>query len=144
MAAIGRVLPSPKRFCIVEALATEWSFNDAPVPWILPGSYLNPNETVRGQVPDFPGDDNEAEGSLDKGSGSMPLTGLMATTGDGAEEEEGNGFKMVDDVEEVPSDKVVITILAIEVAKPEGSGLTGKDLMFESEEEEDPEVKKTD
>ena len=35
MAAIGRVLPSPSRFCMVEAPAKEWSFNDALVPWIL-------------------------------------------------------------------------------------------------------------
>ena len=42
MAAIGRVLPSPSRFCMVEALAKEWSFNDAPVPWILLVGYRNP------------------------------------------------------------------------------------------------------
>ena len=71
MAAIGRVLPSPSRFCIVEAPAKEWSFNDAPVPWILPAGYRNPNETV----PDFPEDDEA--GSLDKG-GSAPLTGPSA------------------------------------------------------------------
>ena len=47
---------------MVEAPAKEWSFNDAPVPWILLASYLNPNETV----PDFPDDDNEAGGSLGK------------------------------------------------------------------------------
>ena len=56
MAAIGRVLPSPSRFCLAEAPAKEWSFNDAPLPWILPEGYRNPNETV----PDFPDDDNEA------------------------------------------------------------------------------------
>ena len=56
MAAIGRVLPSPSRFCIVEAPAKEWSFNDAPMPWILLAGYRNPNETV----PDFPDNDNEA------------------------------------------------------------------------------------
>ena len=41
-----------------------------------------------------------------------------------------------------PSDKVVITISAKEVTKPEGSGLGGKTPMFESEEEDDPEIKK--
>ena len=60
MAAIGRVLPSPSRFCIVEAPAKEWSFNNALVPWILPAGYRNPNETV----PDFLEDDEA--GSLDK------------------------------------------------------------------------------
>ena len=49
MAAIGRVLLSPSWFCMVEAPAKEWSFNDAPVPWILPVGYRSPYETV----PDF-------------------------------------------------------------------------------------------
>ena len=130
MAAIG--------FCTVEAPAKEWSFNDAPVPWILPAGYRNPNETV----PDFL-EDNEVGGPVDKGSGSMPLTGPSAevTTIDGAEEED-DGFETVDDAEGEPGDKVVISIPAKEVAKPEASGLAGKTLMFESEEEDDPEVKK--
>ena len=139
MAAIGRVLLSPSRFCMVEAPAKELSFNDALVPWILPAGYRNPNETV----PDFPDDDNEAGGSLGKESGSTPLTGASAkvTAVDGAEEED-DGFKMVDDGEGEPGDKVVISIPAKEVAKPEGSGLAGKTPMFESEEEDDPEIKK--
>ena len=139
MAATGRVLPSPSRFCMVEAPAKEWSFNDAPVPWILPASYRNPNETV----PDFPDDDNEAGGSLGKESGPALLTGASAevTAVDGAEEED-DGFEMVDDGVGEPGDKVVITISAKEVTKPEGSGLGGKTPMFESEEEDDPEIKK--
>ena len=134
MAVIGRVLPRPSRFCIVEAPAKEWSFNDAPVPWILPMGYWNPNETV----PDFPEDDEV--GSLDKG-GSAPLPGPSAEVMvvDDAEEED-NGFKTVDDGEE-PGDKVVVSIPAKEVAKPECSSLTGKTLMFESEEEDDPAIK---
>ena len=137
MAAIGRVLPSPSRFCIIEALAKDWSFNDAPVPWILPAGYQNPNETV----PDFPEDDEA--GSLDKG-GSAPLTGPSAEvmTVDDAEEED-DGFVVVSDAEEEPGDKVVISISAKEVVKPEGSSLPGKTIMFESDEEDDdPEVKK--
>ena len=137
MAAIGRVLPSPSWFCIVEAPAKEWSFDDTPVPWILPVGYRNPNETVL----DFPEEDNEAGGSLGKGSGSAPLTSPSAeiTTVDGAEEDD--GFETVDDGEGEPGDKVVISI-PVEVAKLEGSGLAGKTRMFESEEEDDPEVKK--
>ena len=136
MAATGKVVPSPSRFCLVEAPAKEWSFNDAPVPWILPASYLNPNETV----PDF--DDNEA-GSLGRESGPVPSTGAGAevTAADGAEEED-DGFEMVDDGDEEPVDKVVIMISAKEVAKPEGSGLGEKSPMFESEEDDDPEIKK--
>ena len=139
MAATGRVLPSPSRFCMVEALAKEWSFNDALVPWILPASYRNPNETV----PDFPNDDNEAGGSLGKESGSTPLTGASAKVMavDGAEEED-DGFEMVDDGDGEPGDKVVITISAKEVTKLDGSGLVGKTPMFESKEEDDPEIKK--
>ena len=138
MAAIGRVSLSPSRFCIVEAPAKEWSFNNVPVPWILPAGYHNPNETV----PDFPEEDDEAEGSLGKGSGSTPLTGPSAevTTVNVAEEED-DRFETVDDGEE-PGDTVVISIPVKEVAKPEGSSLAGKTLMFESEEEDDPEVKK--
>ena len=115
MAATRRVLPSPSRFCLVEAPAKEWSFNDALVPWILPASYRNPNETV----PDF--DDNEA-GSLGKESGPAPLSGAGAevTAADGAEEDD-DGFETVDDGDEEPDDKVVITISAKEVAKPESS-----------------------
>ena len=43
MAPTGRVLLSPSRFCMVEAPAKEWPFNNAQVPWILPASYHNPN-----------------------------------------------------------------------------------------------------
>ena len=136
MAATGKVLPSPSRFCLEEALAKEWSFNDTPVPWILPASYRNPNETVL----DF--DDNEA-GSLGKESGPAPSTGAGAevTAADGAEEED-DGFETVDDGDGEPGDKVVITISAKEVAKPEGSGLGEKSPTFESEEEDNPEIKK--
>ena len=102
-------------------------------------SYRNPNETV----PDFPDEDDEAGGSLGKGSGFAPLTGPSAEvpTVDGAEEED-NGFETVDDGEGEPGNKVVILIPVKEVAKPEGSGLAGKTLMFESKEEDDPEIKK--
>ena len=136
MAAIGRVLPSPSRFCLVEALAKEWSFNNAPLPWILPEGYCNPNETV----PDFP--DNEAGGS-GKGSGSAPLTGASAEViaAVGAEEED-DGFKTVDDGAGEPGDRVIVSIPVEKVGKPEDSGLPVKTLMFESEEEDDPELKK--
>ena len=139
MAAIGRFLPSPSRFCIVEVPAKEWSFNDAPVPWILPASYHNPNETV----PDFQDDDNEAGGLVGKESGSPPLTSASAEVMavDGAEEED-DGFEMVDDREGEPGYKVVVSIPAKEVTKPEGSSLAGKSPMFESEEEDDLEIKK--
>ena len=106
MAAIGRILLSPSRFCLVEAPAKEWSFNNAPVPWILLLGYHNPNETV----PDFLDDDNEAGGFLSKGSGSAPLTGASAEVivVDGTEED--HGFETVDDREEEPGGKVVISI----------------------------------
>ena len=138
MAVIGRVLPSPSRFCLAEAPAKEWSFNDAPLPWILPEGYHNPNETV----PDFPDNDNEAGGS-GKGSGSAPLTGasaeVMAVVG---AEEEDDGFETVDDGAGEPGDRVVVSIPVEKVGKPEDSGLPVKTLMFESEEEDDPELKK--
>ena len=139
MAPTGRVLPSPSRFCMVEAPAKEWSFNDAQVPWILPASYRNPNETV----PDFPDDDNEAGGPLGKDAGSAPLTGASAEVKvDDDEEAEDDRFETVDDGDEEPGDRVVITISTKEVKKPESSGLDDKDPMFESEEEDDPEIKR--
>ena len=139
MAPTGRVLPSPSRFCLVEAPAQEWSFNDAQVPWILPASYHNPNEAV----PDFLDDDNEAGGSLGKDSGSAPLTGASAEVKAGGDKEaDDDGFKTVDDGDEEPGNRVVITIPTKEVKKPEGSGLVDKAPMFESEEEDDPEIKK--
>ena len=92
---------------------------------------------------DFPDDDNEAGGFLGKESGPMPLTGASAevTAVDGAEEED-DGFETVDDGDGEPGDKLVITISAKEVTKPEGSGLGGKTPMFESKEEDDPDIKK--
>ena len=56
--------------------------------------------------------------------------------------EESDGFEMVDDGEEVPGTKVVISIPAEEVTKPEVFSPTGKNRLFESEEEDEPEVKK--
>ena len=111
------------------------------MPWILPASHRNPNETVL----DSPDDDNETGGSLGKESGPAPLTGASAevTAVDGAEEED-DGFETVDDRDGEPGNKVVIMISGgfKEVTKPEGSGLGGKTPMFESEEEDDPEIKK--
>ena len=93
-------------------------------------------------VPDFPDDDNEAGGSLGKESGSAPQTGASAevTAVDGAEEDD--GFETVDDGNQKPGNKVVISIPVKKVVEPEDSGLAGKSLMFESEEEDDPELKK--
>ena len=124
---------------MVEALAKEWSFNDALVPWILLAGYRNPNETVS----DFLDDDNEAGSSLGKESGSAPLTGASAeVTAANDAENDNDGFETVDDRDEEPGDKVVIMISVKGVKKPESSGLVGKTPMFESEEEDDPEIKK--
>ena len=124
---------------MVEAPAKEWSFNDAQVPWILLVSYRNPNETV----PDFPDDDNEAGGSLGKESGSAPLTGASAEVKavDDAEADD-DRFETVDDGDEEPGNRVVIMISTKEVKKLDGSSLVGKAPMFESKEEDDPEIKK--
>ena len=71
------------------------------------------------------------------------MTGASAkVTAVDSVEEEDDGFETVDDGEGEPGDKVDISIPAKEVAKPEGSDLAGKTLMFESEEEDDPEIKK--
>ena len=136
MAVTRKVLPSPSRFCLVEAPAKEWPFNDAPVPWILPASYRNPNE----MIPDFDG--NEA-GSLGKESGPVPSTGAVPRSRRlMVQKKTTTDLKWLMMGMRNPGDKVVITISAKEVAKPEGSGLGGKSPMFESEEEDDPKIKK--
>ena len=47
---------------------------------------------------------------------------------------------MVGDTEEVHGDRVLVSILAEKVSKPEVSGFDGKGKMFESEEDDDAEV----
>ena len=69
----------------------------------------------------------------------MLLGGPTATTEDD-KEDDNDGFKTVDDGEEAPDNPVVLKISMKEVTKPESSGLTGADRMFESEEEEDAEM----
>ena len=82
-------------------------------------------------------------GGSGKGSRSVPLTGPSAeVTAVVGVEEEDDGFKTVDDGAGEPSDRVVVSIPVEKVGKPEDSGLPVKTLMFESEEEDDPELKK--
>ena len=132
MAALGMVLPSPQRFCIIEAPAIQWSFDGVAVPWILPEGYCNP----KGAAPDFPGDDNQAEDTNGKGSGTAP-DGPMATSENDKEDEDDEGFEMVDHGDEDTGGKVVVKIPLKDLAKPESSGLMGADRLFESDDEED-------
>ena len=138
LAPRGKFIVSPGRFCIGEALATEWPFDDALVPWILPEGYCKP----KGTVLDFPGGDSQDEDSPKKGSGAAPLTvpeTVRGTAQDDADDEDDEGFEMVDD-KEVHGDQVVVSILAEKVSKSEDSGLDGKGNLFESEEDDDPNV----
>ena len=132
MAALGTVLSSPQRFCLGEAPAAQWPFNGVQVPWILPEGYRNPG----GPAPDFPGDDNQAEDSNGKGSGTAP-GGPSATSGNDKEDDDDEGFETVDDEDEDTGDKVVVKIPIKDLAKPGGSGLMGVDRLFESDDEED-------
>ena len=69
LAPKGWFIASPGRFCIAEAPASEWPFNDAPVPMILPEGYRNP----KGAALDFPGKDSQdEEDSPGKGLGATP------------------------------------------------------------------------
>ena len=52
-------------------------------------------------------------------------------------EDDNEGFKMVDDGDEDTGGKVVVKIPIKDLAKLEGSGLTGADRLFESDDEED-------
>ena len=140
LALRGRFIVSPGRFCIAEAPATEWPFDDAPVPWIFPEGYHNP----KGTVLDFLGRDSlDEEDSPGKGSGAAPLTipkTVGGTAQDDADDEDDKGFETVGDQEEVHVDQVLVSIPVGKVSKPEDSGFDGKGKMFESEEDDDPEV----
>ena len=136
----GRFIMSPGRFCIAEALASKWPFNDAPVPWILPEGYRNP----KGATLDFQGEDSQDEEDLPgKGSGAAAATvskTVGGTAQDDADEEDDEGFITVGDNEEAPADQILVSIPVGKVLKPGGSGLNGKDRMFESDDEDDAEV----
>ena len=140
LAPRGWFIVSPGRFCIAEALASEWPFNDALVPWILPEGYRNP----KGAALDFPGEDSQDEEDLPgKGSGAAPATvskSVGGTAQDDADEEDDKGFITVGDIEKAPVDQVLVSIPVRKVSKPGGSGLDGKDRMFESNDEDDAEV----
>ena len=140
LALRGRFIVSPGRFCIAEAPATQWPFDDAPVPWILPEGYCNP----KGTMLDFPGRDSQDEEDFPgKGSRATPLTihkTVGGTAQDDANDEDDEGFKMVGDDEEVHGDQVLVCILVEKVSKLEDSGFDGKGKMFESKEDDDPKV----
>ena len=140
LALRGQFIVSPGRFCIVEAPTSEWPFNDAPVPWILPEGYRNP----KGAALDFPGEDSQdEEDSPGKGFRATPPTvskTVGGTAQDDANEEDDEGFETVGDNEEAPVDQVLVSIPVGKVSKPGGSGLDRKGRMFESEDEDDAEV----
>ena len=131
MAALGTVLPSSQRFCIGEAPAAQWSFDGIEVPWILPESYRNP----KGAAPDFPGNDNQTEGDNDKGSGTAP-DGVPAEDEDDEDGDDDEGFETVKDKEEDTDSKAVTKTPPKDPVKLEGSGTTGADLLFDSDDEE--------
>ena len=75
----------------------------------------------------FRGDDNQAEDSNGKGSGTAP-DGPSATGEDGKEDDDDDeGCETVDDGDEDTGDKAVVKVPVKDLAKPEGSGLTGAD-----------------
>ena len=70
---------------------------------------------------------------------TIPKT-IGGTAQDDADDEDDEGFETVGDNEEVPVDQVIVSIPVGKVSKPEDSGLDGKGKMFESKEDDDPEV----
>ena len=87
-------------------------------------------------MPGFPGEDNQAGGSNSEGSGTAPDDPTV-TSGNAKEHDDDEGFETVDNGDEGTEDKVVVKISMKEVAKPGGSGLTGTDRLFDSDDEED-------
>ena len=70
---------------------------------------------------------------------TIPKT-VGSTAQDDADDEDDEGFKTVGDDEEVHVDQVLVSIPVGKVSKPEDSGSDTKGKMFESEEDDDPEV----
>ena len=70
---------------------------------------------------------------------TFPKT-VGSTAQDDAENEDDEGFKTVGDDKEVQGDQVLVSIQAEKVSEPENSGFDGKGKMFESEEDDYPEV----
>ena len=96
-----------------------------------------------GAALDFPGEDSKDEEDLPgKGSGATPTISktVGGTAQDDANEEDDERFITVGDNEEAPVDQVLVSIPVGQVSKPGGSGLDGKDRMFESDNEDDAEV----
>ena len=110
LAPRGRFIVSLGRFCIAEALATKWLFDDAPMPWILLEGYRNP----KGTVLDFPGGDSQdEEDNPGKRSGAAPLTvpkTIGGTAQDDANDDDDEGFETVGDDKEVQGDQVLVSI----------------------------------
>ena len=73
---------------------------------------------------DFPGGDSQDEDSPGKGSraaaATVPET-VGGTAQDDADNEDDEGFETVDDIEEAPVDKVLVSIPVGKVSKPEDS-----------------------
>ena len=67
----------------------------------------------------------------------MAPGGPTAMSKNNKEDNDDEGFETVDDGDEDTDGKVVLKISMKEVAKPEGSGLTGADRLFESDDEEE-------
>ena len=78
---------------------------------------------------DFLGGDSQDEDSPKKGSGATPLT-VPETVGgmaqNDADDEDDEGFEMVDDDKEVHGDQVLVSISAEKVSKLEDSRLQWK------------------
>ena len=86
-------------------------------------------------MPDFLGDDNQAEGDNDKGSGMAPDGAPV----EGEDDKDGNddeGFETVEDKEEDTGGKVIVKIPLKDLDKLEGSGVTGANRLFDSDDEE--------
>ena len=108
------------------------------------GTCQRATATTKGATLDFPGEDSQdEEDSPGKGSRAAPPTvskTVGGTAQDDADEEDDKGFVTVGDNEEAPVYQVLVSIPIGKVSKPGGSGLDGKDRMFESDDEDDAEV----
>ena len=107
------------------------------------GSCRTATATLRGPYWTSRVGDSQDEDSPGKGSRAAPATvpeTVSGTTQDNADDEDDEGFETVDDIEEAPVDQVLVSIPVGKVSKPGDSSHDRKGKMFESKEDDDPEV----
>ena len=128
MATVGTVLSSLQRFRLGEAPAAEWPFLKT---FQYPGSFRR--ATIIPMAPH-----RIFQAMTTKLKIPMVRSPASATVeGNKENDDDDEGFETVDDGDKGTGDKVVAKNSVKDLVKLEGSGLTGADRLFDSDDEED-------